>query len=393
MNSYALVLAGGGAKGAYQLGAWKALREIGITFNAIAGTSIGSINGALIASDDYEKALEMWNNVSVEKGIRLSGELPDSENLFSKKNWGVLFKEFILKGGFDASPTAEFISDYIDEEKIRSRNIPFYIMTVQMTQGVTPREISLAEIPEGELIDYLMASSNIPLATGIGPEGEKFLDGGVYDNVPVMPLKKRGYNKFIVLDISNIKGFAHSMDLLNSQLVYIRPYDAEMLGASFDFDPETNEKRILMGYLDAKKAFSFLLGKIYYFEPDVFRFMANKYGPDTLMHLEELAYALKVEPCRIYDEWEFLQALRAAYETEKSRLEEAAKEETKDSDKEKDKDKEKEKESDFETFRNAIKKRFSHKSPLEEHETAVKVLEELFGEKKPSTELTEITSE
>lgn len=392
MNSYALVLAGGGAKGAYQLGAWKALREIGITFNAIAGTSIGSINGALIASDDYEKALEMWNNVSVEKGIRLSGELPDSENLFSKKNWGVLFKEFILKGGFDASPTAEFISDYIDEEKIRSRNIPFYIMTVQMTQGVTPREISLAEIPEGELIDYLMASSNIPLATGIGPEGEKFLDGGVYDNVPVMPLKKRGYNKFIVLDISNIKGFAHSMDLLNSQLVYIRPYDAEMLGASFDFDPETNEKRILMGYLDAKKAFSFLLGKIYYFEPDVFRFMANKYGPDTLMHLEELAYALKVEPCRIYDEWEFLQALRAAYETEKSRLEEAEKEETKDSDKEKDKDKEKEKESDFEIFRNAIKKRFSHKSPLEEHETAVKVLEELFGEKKPSTELTEITS-
>ena len=59
---------------------------------------------------------------------------------------------------------------------------------------------------------------------------------GVYDNTPVMTLKKRGYNKLIVIDISNIKGVAHDLDILNSQIVYIRPYDLEDLGAAFDFD-------------------------------------------------------------------------------------------------------------------------------------------------------------
>ena len=57
MKPYGLVLAGGGAKGAYQIGAWKAMREMGVTFNAVAGVSIGSINGALIVADEYEKAL------------------------------------------------------------------------------------------------------------------------------------------------------------------------------------------------------------------------------------------------------------------------------------------------------------------------------------------------
>ena len=46
-RSYGLVLAGGGTKGAYEVGAWKALRELGVDITAIVGTSIGAINGAL----------------------------------------------------------------------------------------------------------------------------------------------------------------------------------------------------------------------------------------------------------------------------------------------------------------------------------------------------------
>ena len=95
MSGYGLVLAGGGAKGAYQMGAWKALKEMNISFDAIAGASIGSINGALIAQGDYDKAMEMWESVSIDKGVNITEALPDPENLFSKKNWGILFKEFI----------------------------------------------------------------------------------------------------------------------------------------------------------------------------------------------------------------------------------------------------------------------------------------------------------
>ena len=353
MNSYGLVLAGGGAKGAYQIGAWKALKEMGITFNAIAGTSIGSINGALIAADDYESAHQLWLNISIDKGLRINEELPDPENLFSKKNWGTLFREVIKNGGLDASPAAEFVSQYVDEAKVRENGIPFFVVTVQMTQGVTPREISIDEIPEGKLTDYLMASSNIPLAVGIGPEGEKYLDGGVYDNIPIMTLKKRGYNKIIILDISNLKGVGHTMNTINSQVIHIKPYNTDMLGGFMDLDAEAVEKRIQLGYFDAKKAFSHLLGNIYYFLPETFRSMVRSFGADAVVNLEKLAFYLSVDPYKIYTETEFITAVKQAYEAEKQRL----REETEAAEREK--AKEKERENELTLLRNAIKKRWA----------------------------------
>lgn len=327
MARYGLVLAGGGAKGAYQIGAWKALREMGITFDAIAGVSIGSINGALIAAGDYDRALEMWQSVSLDKGVKINSTLPDPDNLFSKKNWGALFREVIRNGGIDASPLNEYIRIYIDEKKIRESRIPLGIITVQMGQKVSGLELFIDDIPEGELVDYLLASSSIPLVTNIGPEGEKFLDGGVYDNTPVMTLKKRGYNNLIVIDIANIKGVAYNLDFTNSRVVHIKPYDTDDLGAAFDFDPSLTEKRMAMGYLDTKKAFGELSGNIFHFLPFVFRSFVQRYGADEVYELEQLGHKLGLSLCEIYSEESFMNALKAAYEKEKAEL--LAKEEEK----------------------------------------------------------------
>lgn len=346
MKPFGLVLAGGGAKGAYQIGAWQAMREIGVRFEAIAGVSIGAVNGALIAADDFKAASELWNNISLDKGVNFSEPLPDPENLFSTKNWGVLFKEVVRNGGFDASPVKDFISKYIDEKKVRAIKIPFGLVTVQMTQGVNAREIFLDEIPEGQLIDYLLASSNIPLANNIGPEGEKFLDGGVYDNTPVAMLKKHGFNRLVVVDISTIKGVNHSLDFLNSNIVYIRPYNIDDLGASFDFDSEIVKMRMQMGYYDAKKAFSYLCGKIYYFSPKTFRNMVFEYGADTVCQLEELAYELKVDRLCVYTQKQFLAAVKKAFDKKNSEEEERVKEHEKEKSKDREKPKEKSKDSD-----------------------------------------------
>ena len=62
-KEYGIVLEGGGAKGAYQIGAWKALREAGVRIKGIAGASVGSLNGALICMDDLEKAEDIWKNI------------------------------------------------------------------------------------------------------------------------------------------------------------------------------------------------------------------------------------------------------------------------------------------------------------------------------------------
>lgn len=320
MARYGLVLAGGGAKGAYQIGAWKALREMGITFDAIAGVSIGSINGALIAAGDYDRALEMWQSVSLDKGVKINSTLPDPDNLFSKKNWGALFREVIKNGGIDASPLNEYIRIYIDEKKIRESNIHLGIITVQMGQKVSGLELFIEDIPEGELVDYLLASSSIPLVTNIGPEGEKYLDGGVYNNTPVTTLKKRGYNNLIVIDIANIKGVAYDLDFTNSRVVHIKPYDTDDLGAAFDFDPALTEKRMTMGYLDTKKAFGELSGNIFHFLPFVFRSFVQRYGADEVYELEQLAHKLGLSLCEIYSEESFMHALKTAYENEKAEL-------------------------------------------------------------------------
>lgn len=62
----AIALAGGGTKGAYQVGAWKAMRELGVPFDIVTGTSIGSVTAALMVQDDFDRAWELWTHITGE---------------------------------------------------------------------------------------------------------------------------------------------------------------------------------------------------------------------------------------------------------------------------------------------------------------------------------------
>lgn len=312
MKDYGLVLAGGGAKGVYQLGAWKAMRELGIKFSVVAGVSIGSINGALIAADCYDKAVELWSCASVDKGVKIAGELKDPEKLFSLKNAGVLLKEIMRNKGIDASPTKDFLLQFIDEEKVRRSPVKFGMVTFNLSE-FAPVEIFIDKIPEGELVDFLLASSKVPGVSKIGPEDDRYLDGGVYDNAPIGLLRKNGYNRIIVVDISSMKGLGHKSDMTNAEFVYIRPFDIEDLGAAFDFSEEMYEKRLKMGYLDTRKAFGCLSGRQFYFEPAVFMQMIEEYGADALEQLEALGAELGMERFRIYEKEPFIYELKKKY--------------------------------------------------------------------------------
>ncbi len=312
MKDYGLVLAGGGAKGAYQLGAWKAMRELGVNFTAVAGVSIGSINGALIAADCYDEAVALWKSASVDKGVRIAGELKDPENLFSLRNAAALLKEIVRNGGIDASPTKDFLLNFIDEEKVRRSAVKFGMVTFNLTE-FAPVEIFIDKIPEGELVDFLLASSKVPGVSKIGPEDERYLDGGVYDNAPIGLLRRHGYNRIIVVDISSMKGVGHKSDMSNAEFVYIRPYDIEDLGAAFDFSEEMYEKRLNIGYLDTRKAFGYLSGRQFYFKPETFMQMLDEYGADALEQMEALGAELGMERFMIYEKELFVAELKSKY--------------------------------------------------------------------------------
>lgn len=71
---YGVVLEGGGARGAYQIGVYKALIEEGIEVGGIAGTSVGALNGAVLVQGDFEKAYELWYDISYSKVIKAEDE-------------------------------------------------------------------------------------------------------------------------------------------------------------------------------------------------------------------------------------------------------------------------------------------------------------------------------
>lgn len=367
MKPYGLVLAGGGAKGAYQLGAWKAMRELGVQFDAVAGVSIGAINGALAVQDDFLNAEAFWNEAELAKGVHFETPLKDPDNLFSVRNYPALLREILKNRGFDASPVKELLERHIDEAKVRAAGIPFGLVTVPLSQGSELRpELFLDDIPEGQLLDYILASASIPLANNIGPQGERFLDGGIYDNTPVSMLRRSGFNRIVVVDIASIRGVNHNLDFQNCKVVYIRPHNIDELGASFDFSREMYEKRKILGYLDAKKAFSYLLGKIYYFEPDVFRSLAARFGFRTFEQMEELAYALGVDVLRVYSADDFLCAMQKEYEEKRDLL------------RQNEQISEKEPNGAYEKeWRNAFLRRFVQRRSESEYADAIKALEAL----------------
>lgn len=311
MRPYGLILAGGGAKGAYQIGAWKAMRELGVPIEAIAGVSIGAINGALIAQGDYERTVELWNSVEVKDGINLNVELKAPDNLFSFSNLPQIFYEVIRNGGVDVTPARDLIARYVDEDKVRASGIPVGLVTFQLS-SLKPVELFIEDMQEGLLIDYLMLSARFPGLHNQSPDGAKYLDGGVYDNAPIGMLRKRGINRFIVVDISNMKGIGHKTDLSCADIIYIRPNDPKELGESFEFEPAMTEFRMKMGYLDAKKAFGKLNGQNYYFQPKEYKLMQQKYGYQACFELEQLAAARGVERLRVYTHRQFMRALLAA---------------------------------------------------------------------------------
>ena len=91
-----LVFSGGGSRGAYQVGVWKALNELDIKCDIVTGTSIGSINAAIYVLGDLDKAIELWKQISFksvfeeELGVKMSklGYLPELIEAVNQKDQG-----------------------------------------------------------------------------------------------------------------------------------------------------------------------------------------------------------------------------------------------------------------------------------------------------------------
>lgn len=187
----ALVMPGGGGRGAYQVGVAKALLESGLKFDMAFGTSIGALNAAFLAQGEIKRLEEIWCNLRPWDIFKL----PNAQQLGRM----VLGRKL---GMLDTGPLEDILRREADLRRLKQAEMKVRVVTTDLCSLET-RMVSLEEVSTtGELIDVLMATSAVPIAfpprqlQGHG----LWVDGGLVKNTPLRAAIDSGADEiFMVL--------------------------------------------------------------------------------------------------------------------------------------------------------------------------------------------------
>lgn len=270
-KTYAIALEGGGAKGAYEIGAWKALEEAGIKYNAVSGTSVGALNGALMAMRDLPRAETAWNDMRLSKVIELDKE--GEEDLHKAMNGELelgdiqelipqMF-EIIRNRGLDVAPLRAWVREVVDVKKVKKSDVELFVSTVSLTdrKGL---EIKINDLPEDEICDMLLASAYHPSFRLEKLGGKLYTDGGFVDSLPLHALVVNGYKDIIAVRIPGM-GWERRFRMPDDVNVTTIHTNAD-LGFVLNFDAEQSRRDMAIGYLDAQRVLYGLYGQKYYID-------------------------------------------------------------------------------------------------------------------------------
>lgn len=239
------MLGGGGGKGSYQVGVYRALADYGLwdSVRAIAGSSIGAINAVLFASDPPAVCEEAWKEIKLETIFEV-----DESLMFNKKP-GFMSRRDMLR----------LMDKYVDYEKI-TRGMPDIWAAISScdTEGCFKAHYkSLKGMSDGDIKKIVSASSALPvLYESVTYEGREYLDGGLADNIPLKPLYDAGYRNIIVCGLSHdarkkLTGYPG----INAIEIYPSVNLGELVDGTLDFSGASFEFRSMLGYRDAMRAF------------------------------------------------------------------------------------------------------------------------------------------
>lgn len=286
-----LALEGGGAKGSYEIGAYMALKQLGYKFDMVAGTSIGSLNAAMIVQKDEKLAKELWLKMDSEI-VGISNELVESYKNFKidkdsiKKSLSEINK-IIKNKGLDVTKYKELINKYVNEEKVRKSTMNYGLVTIRL-KDLKPLELSINEIEQDKLSDYILASSYLPgFKFNKIIDNSFYLDGGFHNNLPITLLEKNGCKKIIAIKINGIGNTKNKMNH-DTELIEISP--TKNTGPILLFDNNDVINNYNMGYYDTLLYFKKLDGYKYYFKKFYFyKYLTRKVNSE-LVNLIKLKY-------------------------------------------------------------------------------------------------------
>ncbi|MBX7058590.1 MAG: patatin-like phospholipase family protein [Leptospirales bacterium] len=189
----ALVLSGGGARGAYQVGVWKFLLSMGWKPDLVCGTSVGAINAVGIGcGQNLEELIQIWKTIERGKVYRVS-LLTQIIQFFTRRSFTPVM---------DTAPLKAFLQERFNLPQLRKSDIEIVIAAVNILT-------SQLKFFNHRVIDleHVMASSAIPI---LFPwqyiDGVPHWDGGVMMNTPILPALERGASEIIVVLLSPVGG-------------------------------------------------------------------------------------------------------------------------------------------------------------------------------------------
>ena len=282
----ALVLGGGGAKGAYEVGAIAALDELGIKAGSVFGTSVGALHAAMYAQGSMDAAAALWDNIRLsdvvsEESLAIAD---DAENIFDHPEKLLEFiTRYAQKKGVDVSPLMDILHKLIDEDKIRRSSVHLGIVTTRFP-SLAMVEKRLEEMETGSLIDWLMASAScFPIFPMKQVGGDRYIDGGFCDNTPVEMAVRSGARDIVAIDIG--KHRSHTQYDRRPNITYIRT--SQPLGGLLTLDSALSARNRILGYNDVMRAFGRMRGVSYSFDAVDAQVLYAR-AQDYVIHLTQL---------------------------------------------------------------------------------------------------------
>lgn len=269
-KKWGLVLAGGGGKGAYQIGVLKALKEFGLMDQivAVSGSSVGALNAILFTQKDTEKMEAVWKKITPEQIVDISEAGGDLLEVLQQK-MGILgdflesvsLKEYLSKakeeGICERDGLLKILESEVDLQKVTHSPEKIYATISSMENGVPVAKYCLLNgKTEEEIKKLLLASSALPVIyDAVEIDGVQYRDGGLADNVPVKPLKDEGIDNLIVIRHSQAELRIDTNG--KNEVTYLEITPSHSLGefvtGTIDFSHDSILYRMSLGYYDGMR--------------------------------------------------------------------------------------------------------------------------------------------
>jgi len=253
----AIVLSGGGSKGAYQIGVWKALRKLRIRYNIVTGTSVGALNAALMTQNIYYKAMKFWKNISFNNVLDEKIETTKKSKIYKTYLKGA------FKGGMTINNLEKTVDRAINVKKIYSSKIDIGIIVFKL-KNLKYSSLTKKDMPKEKFKDYIVASAScFPAFAKKKIDNENYIDGGIYDNLPINLAIDMDATEIIAVDLDEV-GIKRKTKNKNISIKYIKPKND--IGSFLIFNKDAARRAIKFGYNDTLKIYNKLEGNKYTFK-------------------------------------------------------------------------------------------------------------------------------